>query len=183
MNRREALRNFILAGGAISIVSPLGLLSQACNPVSKRSEGLLSNGDSEKIVTEIADTIIPPTDTPGAKAAGVGPFIVMMIHDCYPKDIQKIFMDGINEVEKKAVDDFDKSFTNIHPTERKALLKKFEEETDEQRKKFFQLVRELTFLGYFTSEIGATQALNYVQIPGKYDGCVPLKKKQKAWAT
>lgn len=183
MNRREALKDFILLGGALSIITPVGLLFQACDQPAKRSEGSLFSDDHEKIVAEIADTIIPATDTPGAKEAGVGPFIVMMIHDCYPKDIQISFIDGINEVEKRAASEFNKSFIDMHPAEREILLKEFEEEEDEGKKKFFQLVRELTFLGYFTSEIGATQALNYVQIPGEYDGCRPLKTGQKAWAT
>lgn len=48
---------------------------------------------------------------------------------------------------------------------------------------FFTLVKELTILGYFSSEIGCTQALSYVQIPGRYEGVVKLKDGQKAWAT
>lgn len=85
-------------------------------------------------IAEIADTIIPATGTPGAKAEGVGPFIVMMIHDCYPKDIQKIFIEGINEVEKSAESKFNKSFIAMHPAERERLLKEFAYETDEQKK-------------------------------------------------
>lgn len=48
---------------------------------------------------------------------------------------------------------------------------------------FFTLVKELTILGYFSSEIGCTQALSYVQVPGRYEGVVKLKDGQKAWAT
>lgn len=179
MNRRKAFKNIIFAGGAISAISPLGLLCQACYPVLKKDEGLSFNDNHEKIIAGIADIIIPTTDTPGAKDAGVGSFIVMMIYDCYPKDVQKSFINGINKIEKKAEDKFNNSFTAIHPAEREKLLKEFEEKTDEQKRKFFQLARELTFLGYFTSEIGATQALNYVQIPGKYDGCRPFENGQK----
>jgi hypothetical protein len=48
---------------------------------------------------------------------------------------------------------------------------------------FFQLMCELTYLGYYTSEIGATKALRYVHIPGRYESCIPLEPGQKAWAT
>lgn len=48
---------------------------------------------------------------------------------------------------------------------------------------FFTLMKELTILGYFSSEIGCTQALDYVKIPGRYEGVVKLKPGQKAWAT
>ena len=119
----------------------------------------------------------------------------MMINDCYPEDIQKIFIKGINDVQERSIADHDKSFTEISSPERKTLLNTIEKEAENEQEKnmghagkkdsphFFTLIRELTFLGYFTSEIGATKALNYIEVPGKYDGCVPLKKGQKAWAT
>jgi hypothetical protein len=56
------------------------------------------------------------------------------------------------------------------------------EYTDDQGVPFFKLVKELTLLGYFTSEPGATLALDYVPVPGRYDGCIDLKPGQKAWA-
>ena len=182
MKRREAIRNLVLMGGAISFITPFGLVSQACNHSSNKNEDLF-NDDQKKVVEEIADTIIPATDVPGAKRAGVGPFIIMMIHDCYPKDIQATFIEGVNEVEKKATSKFDQAFVAMDAVKRKALLEEFREAEDGKEKDFFLLIRELTFLGYFTSEIGATQALNYVQVPGNYDGCRPLERGQKAWAT
>ena len=48
---------------------------------------------------------------------------------------------------------------------------------------YFGMMKQLTLLGYFTSEIGATKALRYIAVPGKYEGCVPYKKGDKAWAT
>jgi hypothetical protein len=44
------------------------------------------------------------------------------------------------------------------------------------------MMKGLTVTGYFTSEIGATQALEYLPIPGKFEACIPLKPGQKAWA-
>jgi hypothetical protein len=43
-------------------------------------------------------------------------------------------------------------------------------------------MKQLTMLGYFTSEVGSTQALRYVPVPGKYEGCIPYKKGDRAWA-
>ena len=48
---------------------------------------------------------------------------------------------------------------------------------------YFLMLKQLTILGYFTSETGASQALNYIAVPGKYDGSYPYKKGDKAWAT
>jgi hypothetical protein len=47
---------------------------------------------------------------------------------------------------------------------------------------YFFMMKQLTMLGYFTSKIGITQALRYEPVPGRYDGCVPYKKGDKAWA-
>ena len=48
---------------------------------------------------------------------------------------------------------------------------------------YFSLMKQLTLWGYFTSKPGATQALRYVAVPGRYEGCIPYKKGDKAWAT
>ena len=202
MNRREALKNVAFwAGGAFSITT-LGAVYQGCQPESSKKEvkpgekeSSLFNEDQEATIAEIANTIIPDTETPGAKAAGVGPFIVMMINECYPQDIQERFIKGIEDVQKRSVSGYDKPFTAILSSERETLLNTIEKEAGIHQKKnrgqvaknvsppFFTLIKELTLLGYFTSEIGATQALSYIEVPGRYDGCVPLEKEQKAWAT
>jgi hypothetical protein len=48
---------------------------------------------------------------------------------------------------------------------------------------FFSILKELTVECFFTSEIGATNALNYDYIPGKYIGCLNIPSNQKSWAT
>jgi hypothetical protein len=47
---------------------------------------------------------------------------------------------------------------------------------------YFYMMKQLTMLGYFTSKIGMTQGLRYEPVPGRYDGCIPYKKGDKAWA-
>ena len=55
--------------------------------------------------------------------------------------------------------------------------------TKDDSSHYFRMMKELTLLGFFTSEVGATKALRYVEVPGKFDGCAPYKKGDKAWAT
>lgn len=193
MNRREAVRKVtFLLGGAITATS-LSVFTKGCIPIGGEKE-VRFNGSHEATLSEIADTIIPDTGVPGAKAAGVGPFIIMMMKDCYPQEVQKVFIDGLEKVEKDSASRFNRSFITLSRTEREGVLEELKKEAKIQQETnisegikdapphFFQLATELTYLGYFTSEIGATQALNYVHIPGKYEGCVPLKAGQKAWA-
>lgn len=203
MKRREALRNVaILMGGAIS-ASTLSVISGGCNTENKK-DGQLFTAAHQSTITELADTIIPATGTPGAKAAGVGPFIAMMIAECYPEKIQKIFVAGLDDLDKRSESKFSGSFATISAAQRTSVLqglvddlkKKKTEEAEKAKaggakkdpgtpKKdpyFFQLAKELTILGYFTSETGAKQALHYLPVPGKYDGCIDMKPGQKAWA-
>lgn len=210
MERREAMRNIaFLLGGTIS-ASTLSVLFDSCTQTGNEKTGQdLFSADQEELITEIADTIVPDTGTPGAKAAGVGPFIAMMIKECYTEDTQDIFIKGLEEVDQLSKSKFNNSFVSLKSEERIEVLKeiagntikmkvedKKKDEADKGNKTaannkgaekkgktyFFQLIRELTLLGYFTSEIGATKALVYLPVPGRYEGCVDLKPGQKAWA-
>jgi hypothetical protein len=191
MNRREALKNFTLLMSAGFAITTLGITG--CQPGSEQEKETAFNEEHENILAEIADTIIPDTDTPGAKKAGVGPFIIMMMNDCYPESTKKVVINGINEVQKRSKSDYKKAFISMSLEDKENLLKKMEEEVKDKNEvsksesksaspQFFKLVRDLTLFGYFTSEIGATQALSYVAIPGKYEECTTLEKGQKAWA-
>ena len=220
MNRRDAVKSVaFLMGGALSATT-IGVFLEGCQPSKTSSENLFS-ADQEKMLAELADTIIPTTKTPGAKAAGVGPFIALMMKDCYPEEAQKVFVKGLEDLEDRSKDQFKNSFISLTPEQRTQLLGKLRDETvaaqksdkDEETKRqeqeaaelekkpekeragnplaakkpanksyFFAIARDLTILGYFTSEIGATQAYEYIHIPGRYDGCVDLKPGQRVYA-
>jgi len=196
MNRREAVRRAaFLLGGAITFNS-LGAFAEGVMPANGLNFDAKSLNTQEDLVAEIADTIIPDTkDVPGAKAAGMGPFIVMMIQDCYTSDMQEHFAKGLKKIEEVSQLRFKKSFKSLTLPERESIFRMFKAEAEAQKKNnstrngavapphFFQLMCELTYLGYYTSEIGATKALRYVHIPGSYESCVPLQPGQKAWAT
>jgi hypothetical protein len=196
MNRREAVgRAAVLLGGALTFNS-LGAFAEGIMPTKSLPFDAKLLNLEEDLVAEIADTFIPDRkDVPGAKAAGLGPFIVMMIQDCYTSDIQEHFAKGLKTVEQVSQTTYQKSFKLLTLPERENIFKLFKAEAEAQKKNrsnsvgaiapphFFQLMAELTYLGYYTSEIGATKALRYVHIPGRYVSCVPLKPGQKAWAT
>lgn len=230
MDRREAVKNMaFLMGGALSATT-IGVFLEGCSPTADQTGEPLSFTDhQQQLITEIANSIIPDTDTPGAKAAGVGPFIALMIRDCYPEDAQKAFVKGLDELEAASKDEFKKSFLDLTGDQRNGLLTKLREKTiadikaeqeklDAQKEadkekqtanpekaksqtenagvisilpkdkprtepRFFAIIRDLTILGYFTSETGATKAMEYVYVPGRYDGCTDLKPGQRAWAS
>jgi hypothetical protein len=146
------------------------------------------------LLDEIADTILPETDTPGAKDAGVGPFMALMVTDVYEPREQEVFREGLERVERESVEEHGVGFMDAEPAQRLALIAELDREqldyvrppppegADESPPHFFRMMKQLTLLGYFTSEIGATMALQYVESPGRYDPCVPYTPGERDWA-
>lgn len=190
MNRREALsRVGLLLGGTVIGGS---IFLDGCKPADKKY-GTTQEFSPEDIayLDEIAETIIPTTNTPGAKAAQVGAFMTVMVNDCYDEQDQKTFKEGMQKVNDASKKKFDKNFIEATAEQRKELLNELDKEQREYTLKkdkkasnhYFRMMKELTLLGYFTSKVGATEALRYQAVPGKYDPCMPYNKGDKAWAT
>ena len=175
MNRREAVQRLtLILGGALSAQLTAGLMGQVINtggsvPVSEGQTMLLA---------EVADIIIPTTDTPGAKAAGVEQFIVRVMRDCYPKEEQERFYGGLARLDADCRTAHGKGFAELDAAGRNAMVK----QATVTNTAFFKTMKQLTVAGYFTSEIGATQALEYLPVPGRFEGEVPMRPGQKAWA-
>lgn len=169
----------LLSGLVLGKETPLEIPEGYVSPLATETQ--------QKMIAEIAELIIPTTKTPGAKAAKVPEFIQVLITDCYPKVDQDRFFNGLNTLDQEAQNTYKKGFLALTPADQTALLKKAEAAGRAPRAKdapapFFPMMKELTMIGYFTSEIGATKALNYLHVPGAYRGCEPLKPGQKAWA-
>ncbi|MVT08687.1 gluconate 2-dehydrogenase subunit 3 family protein [Chitinophaga tropicalis] len=190
MNRRDAIRNVaILLGTAIS-ASTLSAL-EGCNPKGPDNYALKAP-ETKKILAEIAETIIPETTTPGAKAAKVDEFIVLMLNDCYKPEDQQLVLDGLKKLNEASDKQYKKPFVDLTAEQKTELLTAVDKERVDYNKRenkkegdpahYFQILKELTLTGYFTSEPGATKALRYVPVPGKFEGCIPYTKGEKAWA-
>lgn len=178
MKRREAIKNVaFLVGGVIS-VSSMSIFLESCNPVVKKNDGELVSKDQELLIEEIVETIIPKTKTPGAKQAGVGAYVLLIIKDCSAETVQHTFLEGLEQVEKQAKGTYKDSFVNLSQENKESLLRSLDSSSPD----FMKLITRLTKRGYFSSEIGATQALSLVVLPGRYDGCMQLQDHQKAWA-
>jgi hypothetical protein len=115
----------------------------------------------------------------------------VMVTDCYDQKDQQVFVSGITEIDNASKKTFSKGFMEVTPEERTSLLNGINKELkayndakkDGDPNHYFGLMKQLTLLGFFTSEVGATQALRYVAVPGKYEGCIPYAKGDKAWAS
>jgi hypothetical protein len=249
ITRREAILRVSALLGGVALVGGSGLLT-ACSKDSSSSlaSGATFTADDTAFLDEVADTILPTTKTPGAKAAAVGPFMALMVTDGYSPADQKIFRDGMRALDDASIKANKVGFVKATPAQRLALLQQLDREqkaqadaraarakekarikldamrvpattatkaapaeekrgdaylpdqrkenspaatgvnpapaiTDEPPTHYFRMMKELALLGYFTSEIGCTQAQRYVESPGRFDPCLPYVKGEPAQAS
>jgi hypothetical protein len=203
MNRRDLIKQITLLTGGAMVGAELFL--SGCTTGGKTDAGF-----TEKIIAlldEMGETIIPATATPGAKAAQVGAFMKVWVTDCYTQKEQDAFFAGLAQVDEACIQLNKKPFMDCSDTERKAFLVSLEKEAKDYNQKkdeadkplreaaakegkefeaapphYYTMVKQLTLFGFFTSKTGATETLRHIQVPGKYDGALPYKKGDKAWA-
>ncbi|MCF0040013.1 gluconate 2-dehydrogenase subunit 3 family protein [Dyadobacter fanqingshengii] len=175
MKRREAVQKItFLLGGTISAPLMAGIMGEKLN----FGPSLDLSAEQEALLADVADTIIPTTGTPGAKAAGADKFITRVMRDCFEMADQKKFYSGLEKIDAQSKEVYGKGFSALDATQKNDIVKR----TTVSDKPFFLQMKGLTVTGYFTSEIGATQALDYLPIPGRFDGSWPMPKGQKSWA-
>lgn len=182
MNRREAVKGAVVMIGGVLAVS--NALLVACSRERERGfAGILVPGD-ESLMEEIADTLLPDTpSSPGAKAAGAGAAINLLLTDCYAPEIQVVVVKGLADFRALCERRHGEDFASLPRRQREGLLR----ELDIQARgagptHYFSVMRELSVRAYFSSEIGMTRALRYTIDPGRWVGCVPLVPGQPAWA-
>jgi len=180
MNRRQSL----LALSAVSahavfpeVLARFGRARAAPGEAAWKPEVL--SAQQAELLGELVETIIPATDTPGAKAARVHVFVDLVLAHCKTTSERAAFVKGLDAVASECRARYGAELVAAPRASREQLLQRLEASGDA----FVLSLKELTVLGYCTSEVGATQGLAYVPVPGDYRGCVDLKPGQKGWAT
>ncbi|NJN42123.1 MAG: gluconate 2-dehydrogenase subunit 3 family protein [Flammeovirgaceae bacterium] len=187
MNRREAIKKTaLLMGAAVSSSAILGVLN-GCTP----KPGIdwiptFFTEDQAILITQVAEIIIPKTETPGATDVGVPGFIEQIIKETYTKEKSDLFLQGLGEFDLTANERMGKSFIQLDPEDQQSFTIEIHNaaiaEKADQRP-FILVMKELTMLGFFISEVGATQVLQYKEVPGEYKGCISLEEAGgRQWA-
>jgi hypothetical protein len=210
INRREAVLRVTALVSGVALVGGCALLTgcrqeNAAAP-STGAENTETPFTAEDVafLDEVAETILPETNTPGAKAAKTGAFMALMVTDSFSPSDRKVFRDGMRKLDDAARNAHGVSFMAATPQQRLAVLEVidrlcarpsnlFSLETIRTAEAllagqcnephYFLMIKELALLGYFTSEIGCKQAQRYVEVPGRFDPCVPYHHGEKAWAS
>ena len=173
MQRRSAVKNIALTIGA-SIVLPVW--ANAWNKDSFQNNFSKIANFQDNLLAEIVETIIPKTNTPGAKELNVQQFVPKMVMDCYDKKAQEIYKKGFDLVENNAKNSFSKSFIDCDAKQRLEVLNKMSKSENSDEKNFVQLVKGLTIQGYLNSEYVMTNLRIFEFAPAHFYGCVPIKK-------
>ena len=207
MNRREWLQRLATSlGGAASAPALLALMEGCAaqrKAASPNTQAVITTTDAWKpqffdarqaaIVTQVVQVLIPRTDTLGAIEAGVPAFIDRVLKDVYVQSDQDRYRRGLAKFDAASRTAYGKSFTDIAQAQREALVHEvhdaaFAEEIVEEKRPavqiFMRKTTDLAALGFFTSLPGATQVLQFVAIPGKFEACIPLAQagNGKTWA-
>ena len=186
INRREAVRRIALLMGTAVVASEAMLRGGTV----AGKEGAAPFTDADRALLDaVGDTIVPETDIPGAKAVGIGAFMTMMVSDCYNAKQHAVFADGLVRIDKACRAKFSRSFLEATPEQRLALCNELDAEQGARTptkprsvpEHYFRMMKELALIGYFSSEIGATRAVKYVEVPGAFHGDYPYKKGDRAW--
>ncbi len=190
MQRRELLKfGSLMLGASVSPACGRAVLSE--EDLHRKTDAL---GEISGVIERLSELILPETDTPGAIAAGVPNFVTNIVTEWYTDDERNRFMAGIEKLQAASRTKFSAGFVDIAIEQQTQLLDAAAREAgadsaanlqarplrDEQP--FFLMLRELVVLGYFTSEVGATQALSYNPVPGRYDGAYPVEQVRTHWS-
>src|SRR5574341_860046 len=189
ITRREAIRRVSALLGGAALIGGDALLT-GCRDRGATS-GAAFTADEIAFLDEVAETILPETSTPGAKAAKTGAFMALMVQDAYDPRDQAIFRDGMGKIDDATRAAHGVAFLAATPEQRLAVLEALDQEQKQYSDAraqgapphYFRMMKELALLGYFTSEIGCTQAQRYTESPGRFDPCVPYTPGEKSWAS
>jgi hypothetical protein len=197
MTRRQVLKQLaVLLGGAVSNPVVAAVMSDSRRDSSSDAwQPRTLSGEQDRLVTAVAEVILPATDTPGAAVAGVNQFIDLVLTEWLGDEDRDRFLTGLADLEVSCRAQFDRSFLDLTSEEWMAVLVPLDREAVEARVKaakagsvkitdqpFFGMMKEMTLVGYYTSEIGMTQELRYEEYPGSWKGCIPFDEVGRTWA-
>ena len=207
ISRREAVQRVLAMMGGVALVAEDAVLGLTFDEAARRqaaAEGIGAFSAADiALLDEVAETILPETSTPGAKAAKTGAFMALMVTDVYSERDQRVFRDGMRALDEACRGRSGSGFLQAAAADRLALLQALDREqktameershpartrypaaspAEDQPAHYFRMMKELALLGYFTSEIGYTQAMRYRETPGRFDPDVPHAPGDKSWA-
>lgn len=179
MDRREVMRGLVAMLGAELLLPIRNAIANGMDPVKLTGGTLFSEALREETAA-LAETIIPTTDTPGAREAGVAQFIEFMLQEWYPPDDRKRYMAGMTSLDEHCQSQYQRHFSRCREQQQMQIVAAMQdgqlEQFDDGGIDLFNHAKQLTLFGYYTSKIGMTVERRYLPVPGRYDGAYPYDK-------
>jgi Gluconate 2-dehydrogenase subunit 3 len=184
MHRRTVIKNLALIIGGAALLPACGRKE---DKASVSLKNVVISADEEKLVGDISETIIPKTNTPGARDLNLHLFVFKMLDDCYKKEDQQAFMTGMGQFTDIVKNKCDKSFSDLSQQQREEILLNIEQDKDEKStanpkelKTFYGIIKGQSVNGYIKSKYFMTKQVVYELVPGRYNARFPYKQKQSA---
>jgi hypothetical protein len=200
MNRRTVIKNLALIIGGTTLL-PSCLHQDGSSYV--RLKHIDINAGHQKLIADIADTIIPKTNTPGAKDLNLHLFVLKMLDDCYTKKDQQAFLVGLGQFNDMVNKKYNSSFSDLSAKDRENILTALEKsirpakdpqkaikpvndsgksiETPKKKPDvpplnlFYGAIKQQTIFGYTNSQYFMTKQVVYELVPGRYNAHYPVK--------
>ena len=171
MQRREVLR--LLAGSAASValapLTPSERLELGTALHAAPSAKNVLNPVQRALVSELAETMLPRTETPGALDAGVPEFIDRMLAWWFTDDERGQFVRGLGAIQARLV-------AAPLKTDLFTALDSAPAREPGSAEDAWARLKSMTVYGYFTSRVVQEDVLHTVIMPGQYAGCVPVAR-------
>lgn len=203
------MRRVGLLAGTVASAPLMASWLTGCQSAASWQPVTLTLAQADRLAA-LAEVILPATETPGARDARVHQFIDVLVTEVLPPRVRQAFLDGLDGAGTRAQEAYGAAFTDLTPEQQTALVQAMADEavaSYEQRRleddepvryysmlnlptgpdepaPFFVMLKEATLLGYYTSQVGATQELLYAAVPGRYEGNVPYPSDavDRTWA-
>ncbi len=199
IDRREALkRTSLLMGGALAAPTILSILQGCSARPGLNWEPSFFSESQARLVMQLAEIILPETDTPGAKSLGVPKFIEDVVSLVMNEEQQTKFIANLDSFESECEELMGETFLDLSQEKQMEFFAKKHSEIEGEVESSTSFVnptfvpgdrpliwdlKEITLAGYFTTEVGATQVLQHVLIPGEYKACISLEEAGgRSWA-
>ncbi len=169
LSRRDIIQNLAVLLGVSAL--PASALAAVRGP----TPALLA--PAFKLLTAVADALMPRTDTPGAVDAGVPGLFDALLTNWAAPATRTALLDALNAIDAAAGS---RGFVALPAKERTALLAAHDAAHFTERG--YNRLRELLLVLYYSSEPGATVELRYEHAPGAYEPSLPITPQTRTWA-
>ena len=177
MNRRELLKKSAIASLGLSLSPALLISLESCSKKRPTSD-IPVYLDQEQFdnIWQIAELVLPKTESPGADDAKVTQFIDQLFGEFFEEAIKTQYTLGLKTFLEDCKSQNGKSFLDLDEKDQIVYLKKVD--SDEEKDSFFRTFKKIILWAYFTSEPGM-KSMNYVPVPGRFNGCIEIDENEK----